>query len=232
MIFAFQFANLVGGVSKEQPVSLTTWCDGGASVGDGVENKRRFVVALWKGAELAASWSVPVAFTLDLSPHKILRSRPFREFLNALNASSLNIGESAEWRRKTATIPKDEATISSSEEAFLLYGPPSSFLRSWRLIFTISSENLAGNFWQKYFGGLSPQIFLLSTYQYLLGSKWALLTREKGEAPFLSAISTVMHSVWNVTQRNVTSTRRNSETFGSPVNYLQWLTFGNLLLTV
>ena len=68
-----------------------------------------------------------------------------------------------------------------------------SFSLVWVAIFilqilTISSGKRAGNFLPKYLGGRFPQTLLLRTNRCLFGSSCGLLTREKGEVPFLGAI--------------------------------------------
>ena len=180
---------LLGGVSKKQPLSSSSaWC-ASTSVDDGI-CKRRFAGVFW-GVEVLAATSVLVPMTWSSqASSQTLRSRLFKKHLSRSNTSSWNNCESGAWRRNIAINPNDEATISSSVDAFPWKGPPSTVSSALRLILTISSGKRAGSlFLEKYFGGRSPHTLLLSTYHVLLGSKsCGLLTQEKGEEPFLGAI--------------------------------------------
>ena len=102
-------------------------------------------------------------------------------------------------RNKTARKPNDDATTTESDPPRLPSNIDPSTCRSVALSIILNSSGKlwTTKFFRKYWLGLLPQRLEVKTYQYLsreLSS--SLITRVKGEKPFLGAILPLKHDSW------------------------------------
>ena len=127
------------------------------------------------------------------------KSSSFRNFLRKPNLGSFS--NELFWvccRNKTARMPNDDATTTKSGTTLASNMDPSTCRRvALSSILNSSGKLSTTTFFRKYWHGLMPQRLELSRYQYLSREfSSSLITRVKGERPFLGTILPLTNNSW------------------------------------